>query len=737
MASKRYNIGVIVEGEDRASQVLNTVGTALGGFSAFAISGLAAVGAAATAAVGTVGYMAFKTADDIATVFTTIQRALGDSADATLDYTEAMRTLFRQNVGENFDQLAATIIEVENNTQRLGNISQTVLEQMTRDSLRVSDIYGVDTRESLGAATTLMQQFGLTSQQAFDFIVTGQQRGLNSSSDFLDTITEYSTQFSEAGAEADQFFSLLETGVGSGTFLGTDRVADLFKEFRLRILDGSKATAEGLQLLGINSEQMLQQLTTGGTTVADVFEDVVARIQEIEDPTARMQAGVRLLGTQFEDLGDEMVANLSLGTTNLEDMEGAAERLGETTTTLDRVFRGFGRQFLLALEPGGRAILDLVEDNLPALRNLVDQAAEATNRLAEGFARLVVDFATGLGEGGIFAGFSTALAGLSNNISFDLQASVQTLNWSDFITGVDLENQVISFDWGDYVTTFEWGDKVLTLDWGDYVFTFDWGQRVAQFVWGDYITTFNWGDAFIALDWGNFVAYLDWSVGGVVTSIVWGDYIASLDWSNWIYTIGWGDYVITLDWSQWLVTINWGDYLITIDWANWIISIEWGNWIKNITWSSFISNVFWQNYIKVLSWSSFVSRVNWRSYIPSFNWRSYITGVNLAAYVPRFPGWASIASSLGFSAPQSNARGTPYFGGASGLSYVHAGEVLVAPQQGSQVLTADRVASIVRSSMGQAMNVTINVSGSSSNPEAVGRAVEQGVLRAARALGRV
>ena len=738
---RNYNIGVIIEGTDNASNVINGVRGALGGFSGFAVAGLAGVGAAAAAAIGTVGFLAVDTAAQLESGSRIVTRALGDNADAALDYRDAISTLFRQNIGGSFEEIANAVVLVEQNTRRLGDISQPTLEQMARDGLRIQEIYGADLRETFGAATTLMDQFGLSSQQAFDFIATGSARGLNASGDFLDTINEYSVQFSEAGAEADEFFSLLETGVGGGTFLGTDRVADLFKEFRVRILDGSKATAEGLQLLGFNSADLIRQLETGGTTVADVFEDVVNRIAGISDPTARMQAGFRLLGTQFEDLGDQATAGLSLSTTNLEDMAGAAERLNETSTSLTRTFRGFGRQFLLALEPGGRAILDLVEDNLPALENLVNRAAEAVSRLGEGFARLVVDFASGLGDGGLLAGISTALSGLGTDINFDLNASVQELNWRDFITGIDLGDKAITLEWSDYLTMLDWDNKVITLNWGGYLTQLDWDNKVITLDWGGYITQLDWGNANLLINWGDFIASLDWSVGGVVTAIEWGQFINVVNWSDWIYTIGWGDYVLTLDWSSWLITLNWGEYIIGIDWSNFVITLNWGDYAKTIEWGQWIKDLVWSTFIRAFNWATFIARLNWRTYVPGFSWSSFITRVNLASYIPRFPGWTSIVSALGFRAQgapaaQSNRQGTPYFSGTTGLSYVHAGEVLVAPQRGTQILTADRVASIVRSNSGQSMNVTVNVSGAG-NPDAVGRAVEQGVLRAARSLGRV
>lgn len=77
----------------------------------------------------------------------------------------------------------------------------------------------------LNSAAALQKKFGLSSQEALDFIVTGFQKGLNNSDDFLDSIGEYANLFAEGNVTADQIFSLMETGI-SGGVLGTDKMAD-------------------------------------------------------------------------------------------------------------------------------------------------------------------------------------------------------------------------------------------------------------------------------------------------------------------------------------------------------------------------------------------------------------------------------------------------------------------------------------------------------------------------------
>ena len=71
--------------------------------------------------------------------------------------------------------------------------------------------------------------------------------------------------------------------------LGTDKAADAFKEFRVRIQDGSTATSAGLQQLGIDSQALAQQMASGQITAADAFQLVLGKLNETGDANVRMR----------------------------------------------------------------------------------------------------------------------------------------------------------------------------------------------------------------------------------------------------------------------------------------------------------------------------------------------------------------------------------------------------------------------------------------------------------------
>ncbi|MCB0654460.1 MAG: hypothetical protein KDC85_24485, partial [Saprospiraceae bacterium] len=217
--------------------------------------------------------------------------------------------------------------------------------------------------------------------------------------DFLDTIGEYSVQFASGGADAGQFFSLLESGLQGG-MLGTDKAADAFKEFRVRIQDGSDATAEALEAIGISSDDLMAGMADGTVTAADAFDIVMDALNNVDDENVRMQAGVGLLGTQFEDLGTEGALALSMVGTELGDMAGATDALDAKYNTLGSAVEGFKRRGLLALQPIGDILLNLANSVMP----IVDRAfaffettiAPAIENVAGVIQRLIDNISNGM-----------------------------------------------------------------------------------------------------------------------------------------------------------------------------------------------------------------------------------------------------------------------------------------------------------------------------------------------------
>ena len=72
--------------------------------------------------------------------------------------------------------------------------------------------------ETLRGVNSLMQQYGLTAQQAMDYIVVGTQNGLDKTNELGDNLSEYAGKFAQAGYSASEYFQLLDNGLKNGAY---------------------------------------------------------------------------------------------------------------------------------------------------------------------------------------------------------------------------------------------------------------------------------------------------------------------------------------------------------------------------------------------------------------------------------------------------------------------------------------------------------------------------------------
>ena len=371
----------------------------IGGVASGALKGAILGGAgAAVIGIGAIGAAAFDVSRQTEQASASIAASLGIPTAEAERFGEVARRVYGNNFAEDVNAAGAAVGEVAKQFQLAAD--DPSLQRITEQAIALKDTFGTEVPESVSAAKTLMENFGISSDEAFNLITAGYQRGMDRSGDFLETIGEYSTQFANGGADATQFFSLLDSGLQGG-MLGTDKAADLFKEFRVRIQDGSTLTAESLASIGLNAETMSAQLANGTLTAADAFTMVQAALAATGDENVRFQAGVGLLGTQFEDLGTKAALGATLTSDAFANVEGASDSLDAKYNTLGDAVSGIWRRLVVAVSPFTDKLLDLVNDAMPTVMAGFDTFEANVGPTLErvgGVIKSVVTTATGLYE---------------------------------------------------------------------------------------------------------------------------------------------------------------------------------------------------------------------------------------------------------------------------------------------------------------------------------------------------
>lgn len=333
-------------------------------------SAVAAIGVGA-AAVG-VGALAVGTANDISGAMNDFIAITGKGTEETERYQAVMEDIYANNYGESFSDIGQAMAEV---TKQLGDMDDASLQNVTESAFALRDTFGYDIPESTRAAKAMVDNFGVTGEEAMNLIASGAQNGLDYSGELLDSISEYSVQFDKMGLGAEDMFAIFEKGAESGAF-NLDKVGDAVKEMSIRVVDGSETTKQGFELLGLNADEMAQKFAAGGETAKEAFNETLDALAAMEDPIAQNTAGVDLMGTMWEDLGPEAVTALAEIEDGAYATSDAMNQIKDVKyDDLGSMFEELKRNVEVLLIPLGEALLPLlstlIESVLPILTSLL------------------------------------------------------------------------------------------------------------------------------------------------------------------------------------------------------------------------------------------------------------------------------------------------------------------------------------------------------------------------------
>lgn len=304
-------------------------------------------------------------AGDMESAMSQFSAQTGILTDDMSKYKDVMDEIYTSNYGESYQDVALAMATVVN---LLGEMDPSNLQSVTESAIALRDTFGYDISESIRAVDTLMKNFGLTADEAFDFIVKGAQEGLDFSGEFLDSINEYSVQFKKIGFDANDMFSIFKAGAEGGAF-NLDKASDAVKEFSIRVIDGSQTTAEGFAAIGLNADEMAQKFAAGGETAKQAWYETLDALMAIEDPVQQNIAGVALFGTMWEDLGPEVIFQMGSIRDEAIDTKGSMDALKEVKydnlqsaiSALGRSFQSLGAELGTYLIPKVEAVINFVD----------------------------------------------------------------------------------------------------------------------------------------------------------------------------------------------------------------------------------------------------------------------------------------------------------------------------------------------------------------------------------------
>lgn len=341
------------------------------------------LGAAATTAAVAIGGMAVNTAQDIDKAVDSYIVATGSATESTEQYQNILENIYKGNYGEDFQDIADSMAQVK---QQLGDIDDSELQGITEDALALRDAFGYEVNESVRAAKMLMDQFGISGEEAYNLIAQGAQQGLDKNGDLLDSINEYSVHFKQNGLDATDMFNAFKAGADSGAF-SIDKIGDAIKEMGIRMKDGS--ANEALQSIKLDADEITQAFGEGGDKASQAFDQVINGLKNIEDPIQQNAAGVAIFGTMWEDLGKDAVLALTDTENKFDETMATMDQLKEVKyDNLSDMFEALKRNVEMLVLPLGNAlmpiltqVIQIINDNMPVIQGMIQQIAPVISQL--------------------------------------------------------------------------------------------------------------------------------------------------------------------------------------------------------------------------------------------------------------------------------------------------------------------------------------------------------------------
>lgn len=369
------------------------------------ISNIGKIGLALGAAAGTALVAVGKSIVDVSSEFQKACNQLQVSTGATdkemKGLSQTMKEIYADNYGESFEDVANAMAEVQKQTGLMGDSLKTT----TESALALRDTFDFDVNESVRSAQMMMQQFGLTSDEAFNLITQGAQNGLDKNGDLLDTINEYSVHFRQAGFSAEEMFNMLQNGTEAGTF-SVDKLGDAVKEFGIRMKNGTADDA--IKQLGLSVDDTTAKFAKGGDSAKKATSEIMTKLFELKDPLEQNTIGTQLFGTMWEDLGID-------GVKALMNINGEFDKTKQSINDVKNIkYNDIGS----ALEGIKRSIqvgllLPLGEQLLPLLSDFANWFANTGVPVLQAFGSYL--------SGGFSAAFSV-VTGVINGFKNGLQA---------------------------------------------------------------------------------------------------------------------------------------------------------------------------------------------------------------------------------------------------------------------------------------------------------------------------
>ena len=331
-----------------------------------------------------VGDKAVNAYAETETAVSKVNAYFGETGEAAEASAEIVKNVYGSGVGQSMDAVAEAVIMVKKN---LGDLGDTDLTNLTKQALTLEELYGIDMNETLRGVNSLMKQYGLTAQEAMDYIVRGTQNCLDKTNELGDNLSEYTGKFEQAGYSASEYFQLLQNGLQGGAY-NLDKVNDAINEVTTRLADGT--IGDAIDLYSQKTQSLFLAWQNGEATQKQVIDSIVADIGSCTSQQEALNMAAQAFGTMAEDGNLKFITSLTSVGETYDSVAGSAQNLFSQTQTPMQEMEANTRKLQQALVPLGEKIVELANVVLPPLVAIITAVSEVFGMLPEPVQNFVI-----------------------------------------------------------------------------------------------------------------------------------------------------------------------------------------------------------------------------------------------------------------------------------------------------------------------------------------------------------
>lgn len=219
------------------------------------------------------------------------------------------------------------LVEASRLTKYFTGLTGDAMRSVRDNVQAVSDTFGKNFNETLKTANAMSKNLGVSVNEATDIIAKGFAAGGMNSEQYLSNLQRFAPTFQKMGMTAEQAAVAMSQIDKAG--VNSQRALMAMSRASLQLRTMSDGTAKSLNTIGIDAQQMSQDVQSGARSVQDAMAEVARKLQETGTNSKEAAAVMKeLFGARGESaIGDGFLTFLAESNKGMEELLGKQDSL--------------------------------------------------------------------------------------------------------------------------------------------------------------------------------------------------------------------------------------------------------------------------------------------------------------------------------------------------------------------------------------------------------------------------